>query len=1268
MIDDLHPPKVFISAVTPEFGNPEFGDVRTRLADVFESHGADVVVQRDHPSRLSGGSAIASEIKSSDLAVYLIGNRYGTPLPPGNLPAGVPAWYSWTEWECHLRKTARDYLLFFYNGPPIGQPEPEQYAKRQTDFRDLITAEEKGSIDTGKFRYWFKTPEELEKCLVKYLEDRNGALTRFRAGTWAKIRANYRRKAVDGFAEHFPAVYRSKRETSRGEKKKLMAADKPPFIASQRFSILEPKGGKQLHALKPAAFLPGRSTEIEAIAREDSTWNPVPRETLKQALRDGKSGPIELGGVKIPSPLRLFLVSGGGVGKTTNMRWLDATLNGSDDADKPSARSAGRNGDKVRKSGGAKTGAAKAPSFAAEDPAGILAIRVDAGTLLNLDDDGVLKQLTSRVAIRADVPTGADVPGSKWSLDAIAEGLRQDALAQRLVFLVDGLDHVETGKVPFFLSIQTPGRPWYGCSVVAAGRPHAIQGWREDGEASEHAVAISRWRFLEPSEFEPDEAEVFLGITEGKSRYGLVAYQLGSLAQLPRVLEYVRRLSEKQLEGVRTSADIYQRALRELIKRTLPAGSKETRMIGPNWKEDCERKEPTAQQVDYVMKFLSVLSFLSLCPTTDAGFDDAGEGAPRSEAFMMTISDDIRRFMCKRLVETGQPPQDMENLSRDFRALSGFASFVGNGVLDATDSDAENFNSLVWSNRTIQQFLAAYWYARHADGFEVLEQRLAGKAIDIRADDPRRDTERLRHYVFYPEDAGGDTTYELNMFLAEMPPSTPLSPSSWVASASAWYDPDLNRRPGALATRKWSTEMLYRSWATMHDIAGYPYDDWWDLPYQSLVGNAPGWARAKASLHQQRDRAGLNANSAAQEAARAVLAGFRADFGNILKGARGAAPQTAAQEMIEDKNWLSVPDGRFKMGAPRDKQGFPPKVKAYWVRDLDDVQTGRMTPDAVARRSTKTEWFTGAQGKQLREGDILWLSEAFSVAEPAPGAKRLARPKRDAAAYRRALQILEDKWSRRDETPAENPQQVATFVMHRLPVLHRWYHLFAPGYRATVAKYLQPRPYPPDNHPAIYVSWFDAWAFCQWANWTVEDPTAEGGRRRYGLRLPHEAEWEYAVRWATNGSGQAEPVAYGQRYWWGDTFYDHEDLDDPLSAKPERKSNKNAHAKGAPGETRAPDDAAPNGLGFHDILGNVWEWAANVYETRREGEDRGDDVVKYSRARPSERPPVNCLRTMRGGLWYYLDLLANCTARFRLASDDRDYKMGFRVVREERVP
>ena len=832
MGDEVRPPNVFISAVTSEFGK-----ARERLTQIFASHGADVVVQRDYPSRLSDGNAIARAIETADLAVYIIGHNYGAPLPPGDPPEGVPAWYSWTEWECHARRCAKDYLLFFYIGPPTGKQEAEEYSKRQVQFRADITAEEQRT-PSGKFHYSFKTVDELEARIVQFIENADGALALFRAGTWAKIRASYRLHAVEAWQKDFPNVYRGKRETSAAEKNRLMAAQHAPFIASQRFSILEPKDGKQLHALRPAAFLPGRSTETEALAREDSTWNPVARNALKQALLTGKPGPLELGGVEIPHPIRLFLVSGGGVGKTTNMRWLDAMLNGSDSGAEPPTGAAGHDGgNDGHDAGNARQSAANARSSRAEDFGGVLAIRINAGTLLNLNDDEILTELTGRIAARVGARN------SKWSLDAITKGLEQDALAQRLVFLIDGLDHVEAGKVPFLLSIQSqaPGRRWSRCRVVAAGRPNAIQGWKEGRAASEDTVAVGQWRFLEPSEFESDEAEVYLGVTEGKSRHSLVAYQLGSLAHLPRVLEYVRTLPEKRLEGVRTSADIYKRSLRELIKRTLKAGGKVTRMIGPRWKEDCERDEPPGRQVQYIMKFLSLLAFLSLCPTTDADFADTTEDSRKSEAFKMSISEDVRRFIRERIAEEGQPLYQTENLERDFQALTGFASILGNGVLDATDSDAENFNSLVWSNRTIQQFLAAYWFAVHAGGFATLVQRLGGKTVDIPPEDPRRDAERLRHYIFFPEDTGADTTYELNMFVAEMPPSTPLNPSSWVASAAAWYNPELHRDsgPGTAPARKWSTEMLYRSWATMHDIAGYLFDDWWDLPYQSLIENSP---------------------------------------------------------------------------------------------------------------------------------------------------------------------------------------------------------------------------------------------------------------------------------------------------------------------------------------------------------------------------------------------------------------------------------------------
>jgi formylglycine-generating enzyme required for sulfatase activity len=1235
-------PLVFISAVTSELG-----DARARVAKILEDHGANVVIEHDYHGRLADGTAIQRVIEEADLVICLIGNSYGAELPKGNRPPEAPPGCSWTQWEyLYAHARAKELRLFLFEGSAAtAKVESKQLADRQQRFRKRLTTTQMNTFG-GKFFLTFDTTEKLERDVTQYLSHADGALAKFRAGTWAKIRTKYRSIAVEAWKTDFPSVYQGKGKTSVEDKAKLMDATRAPFIASQRFSILEPKGGKQLHALRPAAFLPGRSTETEAAAREDSTWNPVARDALKQALLRGQPGPFSLGGVDIPYPTRLFLVSGGGVGKTTNMRWLDATLNGSAGAEPPAGN------------GGSAAGPA---AGAAEDSSAILAIRVDAGTLVGLDDDAVLQELATQIAARVGESN------SKWSLEAIVNGLEEDALAHRLVILIDGLDHVETGKIPFLLSIQSEavGRGWSRCFVVAAGRPTAIQGWQDGTAASETVVALGRWRFIEPSEFDSDEAEVFLGVTDGKSRYDLVAYQLGSLAHLPRVLEYVRTLPEARLEGVRTSADIYTRSLRELIRRTLKAGGKETRMIGPQWKEDCERDDPPGRQVQYIMKLLSVLGFLSLCPATEADFSAGAGSVKRSEAFKMSISEDVRRFIRERLAGDGQQLYESENLDRDLQALAGFAAILGNGVLDAADSDAETFNSLVWSNRTIQQFLAAYWLAVHAGGFDTLVARLGGKAVDTPPESPRRDAERFGHYVFYPEDAGTDTTYELNMFLAEMPPATPLNPSSWVASASAWYDPDLfhGTNGGAAPARKWSTEMLYRSWATMHDIAGYPFDDWWDLPYQTLTGTAPGNARAMASLHDQRDKSGLNQNPAARRAARTVLDGFYADFGNVLKGGRGPSLQAAAQEMVAEQNWLAVPAGQFEMGTPQERQGFPPKVKAYWLRDLDEVQTGT-APDraeTVARRSTKREWFTGAQGKLLREEDIMWLTETFRLAEPPPGAPHPDAPDRNASGYRHALQILEEKWSRRDETPAESTEQVAAFVMHRLPILHRWYHLFAPGHRSTVAAYLQPAAHPPDDHPAIYISWFDAWAFCQWANWIVDDPAAAGGRRKYGLRLPHECEWEYASRWKPTSAGPAEPVSFGQRYWWGDSFYQHED-----SAEPEPLSNELAHAIGTPGQTRAPAAAAPNGLGFRDILGNIWEWTANVYETRREAADREVEVVKYSRAYPTDRPPVNCPRTMRGGLWYYLDLLANCTARFRLYCDDRDYKMGFRVVREER--
>ena len=109
-----------------------------------------------------------------------------------------------------------------------------------------------------------------------------------------------------------------------------------------------------------------------------------------------------------------------------------------------------------------------------------------------------------------------------------------------------------------------------------------------------------------------------------------------------------------------------------------------------------------------------------------------------------------------------------------------------------------------------------------------------------------------------------------------------------------------------------------------------------------------------------------------------------------------------------------------------------------------------------------------------------------------------------------------------------------------------------------------------DDYPVTQVSWNDAIAYCKWA----------------GLRLPDEAEWEYAAR---NGKNTDDPYSWGKSLIAGGR-YKANVWEGDRSVKQGSDGFIYTSPVGFYGETAS---------GLTDMGGNIWQWCADTYRHYR---------------------------------------------------------------------
>jgi hypothetical protein len=314
----------------------------------------------------------------------------------------------------------------------------------------------------------------------------------------------------------------------------------------------------------------------------------------------------------------------------------------------------------------------------------------------------------------------------------------------------------------------------------------------------------------------------------GTDRYDLVPVDAHPVLSIPRVLHYLFFADESDFQAIRTASDVYTLATSKLLEDGLRARGAEDLL-------------PLQARL-----VLSAIAF------------EMALGAKNFHAVQREGMDDFLRRVAERC-HAYDPAYGLDWTIGKLRQIVSMNEFLRHALLEAGCPQ-----HLQWRNRSLQEFFAGLWlskYATEADAEAAGQKKfLAGRPA----------TEDFR---------------EVWRFAAEMPAAM-RTPLSWVRVMATLFT-----LPGRRAFAERSTEMIYRSWNTMHAYA------------------------AATEVDGPQD--------ATTASARAAIGQFATEFPNFLSGRHGGRAQLVARQLFD--SFVRVPPAgcslSFRMGSPTEEPG-----------------------------------------------------------------------------------------------------------------------------------------------------------------------------------------------------------------------------------------------------------------------------------------------------------------------------------------------------------